>query len=358
MKIEIGESVCYSFLRHVKQCWLVQTNWKASENWRKQKDDGDMERIFTDMKSRFDPDGSVFKGTKTWGQFLKQGEIDAVGVELDGSVHAMDVAYHEAGLNYTGGVANRVLKKLLRTMLILDAYHPENVEKHIYFVSPKVNPGVQGPLEDTFDQLQTEYRTIDWQLITNDKFGSQLLNPTLEKAEKVSDTSELFVRSAKLLELSGLIAKGSNSHPPIQTEADRRSSDIPAKFNKSQLGQIQPLVRSLMTTLLEDFPNLLGEAELRNLTDIDYCKRELDLKLGGFALLRPGKSGKWIERYWEKLYGERYYVTNNWWPKHHYHNARSLIRFIGKIIDSRPEHIRVPELRKHRIALRDYTSSE
>ena len=35
MKIEIGESLCYSYLRHVKECWLVQANWKASENWPK-----------------------------------------------------------------------------------------------------------------------------------------------------------------------------------------------------------------------------------------------------------------------------------------------------------------------------------
>ena len=30
MKIEIGESLCYSYLRHVKRCWLVQSNWKVS----------------------------------------------------------------------------------------------------------------------------------------------------------------------------------------------------------------------------------------------------------------------------------------------------------------------------------------
>ena len=29
MKIEIGESLIYSWLRHEKQCQLVQTNWKV-----------------------------------------------------------------------------------------------------------------------------------------------------------------------------------------------------------------------------------------------------------------------------------------------------------------------------------------
>ena len=33
MKIEMGESLFYSWLRHVKECQLVQTNWKVSPKW-------------------------------------------------------------------------------------------------------------------------------------------------------------------------------------------------------------------------------------------------------------------------------------------------------------------------------------
>ena len=33
MKIEIGESLFYSWLRHVKQCQIVQNNWKVSSQW-------------------------------------------------------------------------------------------------------------------------------------------------------------------------------------------------------------------------------------------------------------------------------------------------------------------------------------
>lgn len=354
MKIEIGESVCYSFLRHVKQCWLVQANWKASENWPKRKTDAELERIFAHMKERFDPDGSVFKRTKDCSQFLKQGEVDVVGVELDGSVHAMEVAYHEAGLNYTGGVANRVLKKLLRTMLILDAYHPESTKKHIYFGSPKVHRGAQVPLEDTFNQLRTAYPTIKWHLITNEEFGSQLLNPTLEKAAAVADTSELFVRSAKLLELTGLTEKGSNSPPPLENSENRRNFAVPVNSGNRQLGQIQPLVRSLMKTLLEDFPGLLSRSNLHNLMDADYCKRELELELGGLALLRPLEDGKWTERYWAKLYDGQYYVTNNWWKPRHCHNAESLLRFIGKLIDRRRGRPCVAKLEEHRSAFLNY----
>ena len=33
MKIEMGESLIYSWLRHEKQCQLAQTNWKSSSYW-------------------------------------------------------------------------------------------------------------------------------------------------------------------------------------------------------------------------------------------------------------------------------------------------------------------------------------
>ena len=33
MKIEMGESLIYSWLRHVRLCQIVQTNWKVSSQW-------------------------------------------------------------------------------------------------------------------------------------------------------------------------------------------------------------------------------------------------------------------------------------------------------------------------------------
>ena len=33
MKIEIGESLIFSWMRHVQGCPIVQTNWKPSPAW-------------------------------------------------------------------------------------------------------------------------------------------------------------------------------------------------------------------------------------------------------------------------------------------------------------------------------------
>ena len=137
MKIEIGESICYSYLRHVKQCWVAQTNWTVSDHWAKYRTDDELAAMFLSMKERFDRDGKVFKKTTGAAQFLNQGEIDVVGVDQQGGVHAMEVAFHERGLNYGGGPDDRVLKKLLRTVMILKAYQPPRTKFNIYFVSPK-----------------------------------------------------------------------------------------------------------------------------------------------------------------------------------------------------------------------------
>jgi hypothetical protein len=33
MKIEIGESLMLSYLKHIKKCRFYQTNWKTSSSW-------------------------------------------------------------------------------------------------------------------------------------------------------------------------------------------------------------------------------------------------------------------------------------------------------------------------------------
>ena len=209
MKIEIGESLGCSYLRHVKQCWLVQANWKTSEHWTRQRTDAELEAMFNRFRRKFDTGGKVFKQTKDAAQFLKQGEIDVVGVDQKGHIHAMEIAFHEAGLNYGGGVENRVLKKLLRTLMILHAYQPIDARFSIYFVSPKVNPGVQKPLNDIFDVLRSQFPAVEWHLLTNQNFTEHMVKPTLEKSGDVADTAELFVRSAKLLEVTGIQPPGS-----------------------------------------------------------------------------------------------------------------------------------------------------
>ncbi len=34
MKTEMGESLIYSWMRHIKKCQITQTNWKSSPEWK------------------------------------------------------------------------------------------------------------------------------------------------------------------------------------------------------------------------------------------------------------------------------------------------------------------------------------
>ena len=121
--------------------------------------------------------------------------------------------------------------------------------------------------------------------------------------------------------------------------------------------QIQPLVRNLMQTLLDDFPSLLTEMDLRNLMDQDYCRDDLGLKIGGLPLLRSQEEGVEINghyRYWPKMYAGRYLVTNNWWRQYHRHNAEALLRWVESLIQRSSGQSAATALERHRAAFRDY----
>lgn len=352
MKLEMGESLCYSYLRHVKQCWLVQTNWRPSEHWTRRKSDAKLETMFLDMKRKFDADGKVFKQTNNAAQLIKQGEIDVVGIDLQDGVHALDVAFHENGLNYPGGTADIVLKKLLRAYMLLHAYAPSaqtghGQKFHIYFVSPKVNPGVQTPLDAIFGALRKEYPQAEWRLITNHNFAN-LVNATLEKSAAVADTSELFVRAAKLRDLAETtseVNQTTHSQPKI-------TRDAPAGF--------QGIVQALMATLLEEHPTLLDDEAIHNLMDPDYCKNVLGVKISNLALLRRVEDGRQISgryRYWAKAYAGKFYVCSEWWAAHHHANAESLHKFALAIAQNNPDDPGLPALNNHIKALSNYAKS-
>ena len=121
--------------------------------------------------------------------------------------------------------------------------------------------------------------------------------------------------------------------------------------------QLQPLVRNLMKTLLEDFPTLLDDADKRNLMNPDYCEKGIGLRIGGFALLCNMETGRHVSghsRYWAKLYAGRFYVCNNWWKSDHFHNAKSLLRFATELMQRKSDHPGAPALERHKKELRDY----
>ena len=83
MKIEIGESLCYSWLRHVKDCQIVQTNWKPYPSWQLLHEEGLNNFMQTSGKhftSHYDL--RVYKKNSSLAQLLRQAEVDALGISM------------------------------------------------------------------------------------------------------------------------------------------------------------------------------------------------------------------------------------------------------------------------------------
>lgn len=146
MKIEIAESLMLSWLRHAKNCQVVQLNWKPSVGSWELFNEAEVEAIMQETDKYFSNQYvgmDLFKKNRSFSQLMQQGEIDALGIELNKgtvqNIYTIDVAFHENGLNYASRdeTITRVLKKMIRTEMILQGYFNMSTGE-IIFASPKV----------------------------------------------------------------------------------------------------------------------------------------------------------------------------------------------------------------------------
>lgn len=199
MKIEIGESVIYSWLRHIKGCKIVQTNWKTSPQW----EGFHSEQVYALIEELKQSFPNIFKkSTNT--QLLQQAEIDVLGVCFTGAgpfFYAVEVAFHEDGLLYGDDTAERVAKKLLRIALLL--YLQFNTKQgEIIFATPKAHPKnlvqITQKIQDIAVFMQQKGFSYHFSFIANEMFEKEIIQPLQDVSASVSDTTELFLRSYKL----------------------------------------------------------------------------------------------------------------------------------------------------------------
>lgn len=208
MKIEMGESLFYSWLRHEKCCQIVQTNWKASPQWKRMHED-ELEKLWRELAAVLDEKfgQAVFGKNRSLGQILRQTECDAVGISVQGDTvqyYTVDVAFHEDGLNYGGTRAETVAKvvaKCIRTAFCLYGYM--NTKKAaLVFASPKITPSVLRDLKPCITLLEQEFahRGFDYniQLLCNEDFYTEVMKPMAGHSKKVADEAELFLRAYQL----------------------------------------------------------------------------------------------------------------------------------------------------------------
>ena len=214
MEIEIGESLCLSYLKHVKKCVIYQTNWKLSSWWLQELGKkSPAEELYDELKKSPSKEKTAATDfdvkdvlTSDFSQFLKQAEIDVLGVDKDGNVYAIDVAFHEGGLGYGKKVEARdcVMKKFVRSYMIMLGCFPRK-KCTVIFASPKVDAAKQDLIMPALEELQADARFKDqgitFEYIANDKFKEEILDQTIEASRDDADTNELFLRSYKLISM-------------------------------------------------------------------------------------------------------------------------------------------------------------
>lgn len=216
MKTEMGESLVYSWMRHVENCQIVQTNWKTSPSWHLARK-AELENFMRKADSAFftRDNKHVFKGTSSLEQLLRQGEIDALGIRFKdgGRTHliAVDVAFHAGGLMYgqtKADTALAVARKCLRSAMCLAGYFPQGNSGEILFASPKVTPATLNlmlPAVELVDQMvYEEFPQFRVRLLVNEEFRDKVLKPVLALGDKVADTAELFLRAYQMLDMFDL----------------------------------------------------------------------------------------------------------------------------------------------------------
>ena len=209
MKIEMGESLFYSWLRHVKECQVVQTNWKPSPTWQLYSNEV-LERFMQKSNERFaSKHGFDVYKKNSLSQLLQQAEVDAIGIALSDNgiyIYAIDVAYHESGLNYGSKeeTVERVIKKFLRTAMCIQGYF-NTTHGEIVFSSPKIHNAILNDLNPCIEDLNNLFREngLDFsaRVIANQDFNDHVLKPILIASDGISDTSELFLRSYQLVKM-------------------------------------------------------------------------------------------------------------------------------------------------------------
>jgi len=312
MKIEIAESLIYSYLKHSEGCRIVQTNWRTSGNWIVTEYETERARELFQKISTSEYFSGIFKNS-SFDQLIKQAEIDVLGINTaEETVYGIDVAFHSAGLNYGSKTetAFRIIKKIFRTIFIMQSYFDENEKFNSYFITPKVKPATKVIIEDLMikakEVINDENITIDF--ITNEQFYSDIVDSLLENIDEEHDTTELFSRAIKLMKLDNRKAESTEIITKPKSVVPRISSKK-REVNGMKIGQF---VQHSFRRAFEQ--NLLSASEINELQKPEYSKRIFN---SNFEVLknknRPIEDEFGRKRYYAReIFCGNYHLTSQW----------------------------------------------
>jgi hypothetical protein len=317
MKIEIGESLIFSWLRHVKGCPIVQANWKPSPTWPIRRESGlagDFERMREIAGQRLGFE--IFKRS-SFQQFIRQAEVDVLGLRFNEATVAVavDSAFHEAGVNYGDlcETVGRILKKMIRTAFALDLHQAD-----IVFATPKMHDAVQEALQGCWPDLQSvladcgslSANRLQLRIVTNGDFVEEIIQPVLDRMDQVADTSELFLRAQQLVRFCEVT-------PRRRQPRQRSASTRPPSEDEIKIGQH---VRETLVRLAN--ARKLTPKVVAALGDRSRCKATFGLNHPFLQKVMPdnplpaqGIDENGYSRYWRDpldIDGTRFLVCSQW----------------------------------------------
>lgn len=328
VKIEIAESLMLSWLRHAKNCQMVQLNWKPSVSSWVLHNENTIESIMKSTDAYYSEKHglNLFKKNSSVGQLLQQGEIDALGTEINSggvqNIYAIDVAFHESGLNYGSReeTITRILKKMIRSALILHAYF--NVDRgEIIFASPKVYGIISEPVREHLQELHKLLNRwgLDFRfsIICNEEFRDEIYNVVTTLSKTVADTSELFMRA---IQMSNLFAGDTVATKVVKERKQRtiRHGEATSEEEFCEM-KIGVFVKSTFARLVED--ELIDASEVVRLQQSDYSKRIFNINYPALKVYDANQSMSdqrnvnGYPRYYSNLYTiheKRYLLCNHW----------------------------------------------
>lgn len=343
MKIEIGESLIVSWLKHIEKCQVVQMNWKPSTNFWQLDNYTEIEKVIHYATDYFEKENGfqLFKNTTSLTQIIKQAELDVLGIQLINGklekVYAVDIAFHEGGLTY--GVKNetaaRIVKKIIRTVICINGYFGVR-SGEILFASPKVHKSTLNEIIPLIKEIERILKIfhLNFQVsfIVNEDFEQRILNPVIQISNQVADTSELFMRSVQMMKLFQHISQQEKDQqkilkplPEVTTSTTEKSKPIMVKTNhtpqfsiRKELG-IGKLVVSAFDYLIQN--NLLTDEDLALLTSPKYSKETFDVN---YPVLKEVLNDSDLRdtlgyrRYYAKdyyIHHKRYGLTREWFER-------------------------------------------
>ena len=320
MKIEMGESLFYSWLRHVKECQIVQTNWKVSPQWNLQNEE-DIKVLKRKVDDHFSTKYKydIFKKNASLSQILQQGECDVIGISIqngESNLYAVDVAFHENGLQYGSRevTVTKVVAKTVRTAMCLWGYMDcKNAE--IIFASPKINPAIMNDIEPCIKDLNNIFEELGYEfkarIIANEDFNEDVLQPILIVSNGVADTSELFVRSYQMYKMFAGENSGINTSKRTCAERTKVSHvtgfEDTSKYKEFKIGKIASVV---LRRILEQ--GNISSDELEKMQTKEYSKLTFGIQYP--LIVKERTENNAVRYYAEPLYihGEEYYLCSQW----------------------------------------------